>query len=336
MIKKHLRGQEAIEFILIIALVFFVAFISVVMFGGKLKAFFEGDSATIEAAQNPTEVMDQATNSKYSPDYITEAPELSGTGTPDNPEMKCNMNVCSIDYGDFSLTGVPEDFNKYIQAAGASGGTELMAKMLKQIADQMEAQEFPAERVEEIRVLANAGHNFGIIEREFEKVAQICGTDWSCMESYQEKPFPALNELDLTYADIYEDSDKDYAHFINLMLVDWWEKCDAGGNVCPNGATHNPPPREKFPIAFKFIDYRNSVINNSELPPSVRGVVDELTWNIKQMASDYHKIFDTDHYDEKDDNLEQYDDYNASSITHFDSALICASGKFTDEGKKCH
>jgi hypothetical protein len=71
--KKVIKGQEAVEFILISVLVFFGAIFSFFVFGDKLAAFFQSDSAVAKTAGVKASTISTSSTIKYSPDYKTVA-----------------------------------------------------------------------------------------------------------------------------------------------------------------------------------------------------------------------------------------------------------------------
>jgi hypothetical protein len=75
--KRNCNGQEAVEFILIAALVFFAALFAMFVFGNKLASFFQNDSAVAKTAGLNASVVDSSTPSQYDAEYITSAPAAS-------------------------------------------------------------------------------------------------------------------------------------------------------------------------------------------------------------------------------------------------------------------
>lgn len=59
-------------------------------------------------------------------------------GQPDNPKMQCSFNSCTIDFGSYVLTGVPENFGNVTTASRGGDLTDTYANMLEQLASQLE------------------------------------------------------------------------------------------------------------------------------------------------------------------------------------------------------
>ena len=82
------------------------------------------------------------------------------------------------------------------------------------------------------------------------------------------------------------------------------------------------------------------VMNNPNISPEVKGVIQKLTDDIAIMANDASSDFEgliNDSLDpvKGDKAYQDFSTYRASKITHFDSALICATGKYKDINNIC-
>lgn len=131
---RNFYGQEAIEFILITALVFFGAFFTVMLFGEKISAFFDRDSTIAKTAETknfyePTQEM------KFKNDYVTEAKEEPlPAEILEKYEKLQNPTTISTDVVSSELISSLPDINDYIQTSGSSGATDFMAKTLYELA----------------------------------------------------------------------------------------------------------------------------------------------------------------------------------------------------------
>lgn len=70
---RRLRGQEAIEFILIAVLVFFAALFVMITLGNNLAAFFKTDSSVAKSANKDVNLISLTDPVKYTPDFETHA-----------------------------------------------------------------------------------------------------------------------------------------------------------------------------------------------------------------------------------------------------------------------
>lgn len=79
---------------------------------------------------------------------------------PDNTnETNCSAGTCTLDFENFKLTGVPEDFSSFIKSNGVSGAEDVIGSLFKQIADQLATEPTSTEPtdqeiIKQIRVLA--------------------------------------------------------------------------------------------------------------------------------------------------------------------------------------
>lgn len=118
-------------------------------------------------------------------------------GSPDNPVTKCIANNCSIDFGDFVLNNVPDNFASTVETNGNAGGTEELLSMLEQFVMQMEAD--PDTTPEEIAALKNLlarGYEVVAIERQFETIYPQYKEQYDKLNNYLDKNY---DETDNTY-----------------------------------------------------------------------------------------------------------------------------------------
>jgi Flp pilus assembly pilin Flp len=362
------NGQEAIEFVLIAVLVFFAALGTILMFGGQLKSFFETTSAIATSANSSTQKISITTKSKYTPDYETKtddtasnpydiaAPDygndsielMSGgslNGSIDNPVTQCDNSSCIMDFGNIAITNVPKDFNQYIQTTGASGGTEMMAGILTQIAQQMEINQNSAE-ASKIKDLANLGHNMAVIQRIVEDKVIACNFDETCVEKvYNEQAVEP------------QGYDSSVVAFPDLTYGDLIRSIELATNMADNNLSHDSlftKVKNIDTIGEYYLQTYLELNNNTNLDQNVKNVIYELSNNISVINEDFQNnfnlIFQPDtpqqycSFDDfncpkentPSDVVDNFKSYNASKITHFDSSVMCAAGSHEDTGTSCH
>ena len=307
---RYNKAQEAVEFVLITVLVFFAGLMTVIIFGDKISAFFKGDSSSVKIADKTVSIINPSDNQKFVPDYET------------NVDIKdiapiCGENNCVINLGEFQLTGVPENFNDYVEAVGASGGTDLIADLMRQLAAHLEA-EGKTDQSEAIKKLASFTHNIAVVEKEVEKIANECNYDDNCMDNaIINNTLEGVSEFDTTYMD-YPDSH--FQHLLNGLEMEYLKK--------------NPERMSYYPLTNNYYTQLAIVNDDLVISDSVKGIINELTWDIDAIGQGFHNL--TDVSGDSGISCASLPSYNASGITHFDSALICASGNNTDTGTKCH
>lgn len=138
--KRFFKGQEAIEFILITALVFFGALFAVILLGDKLSAFFSSGSSLHQTNARKPATITTSDNQKYNPDFEVEAeePPLSTDTVGDYPaivDANGNMKV-DFDGKQMTLTSdVLADLNTVFETSGSDGATQVM-EVLSEMVDQ--------------------------------------------------------------------------------------------------------------------------------------------------------------------------------------------------------
>lgn len=269
-----------------------------------------------------------------------------------NSSSECTNGLCKLDLGSIVLTGIPENFNDFIETAGASGGSDKVSELLSQIAQQLEAEGLTKE-AEEIKKLASIGHNIAMMQKSIEELVVSCNNDPTCIENAGTKLVPKPDGYDETYFP-YDSSSKykDFGGSTNIGGIKNLQMYDS--------AVYNEMlSRDK--LSAEFVDTLDSINTNNSIPQDIKNVIKELAWdigvigedfqnNVEFMAAEwfdsYSLLSPSTFYDPitlqervepiPQDAISNFNNYTASKITHFDSALICVSGENTDSGTKCH
>jgi hypothetical protein len=340
------KGQEAVEFIIIAGLILLMALGTFFMFGDKIKAFFESDSAVVKVTNNTPAPINIQSQQKFTPDYAINAPSGSFNFGLEEPVSNCTGDKCYIDFGNFRLAELPPDFQKYVQAAGTSGTTNLLADYYYQIAQQMEEQGLTDES-EPVKMLAVSAHNIAVIEKEFEKLYNDCNGNQTCLQAVRLNAFPKPDDFDETYMAFPENIT--YQNMLYAGCIG--EALSVNKGATAYGIVYNPIP-------FEFLDTMDAVMSNDKIPDNIRNVVYELGWHVGTIGEDFENLLNYNGFLPGYDNYGYFDvhtgelagnfasdipqedldikTYKASRITHFDATLVCAAGKGKDTGKKCH
>ncbi|MGD9581889.1 MAG: hypothetical protein AB7V50_10990 [Vampirovibrionia bacterium] len=209
-------------------------------------------------------------------------------GTEENPVSNCQSGTCIIDYGDFILNGIPEDFNEYVQANGTSGGTDKLVSILNQMADQLE-QKGKTSEADELRDLANLGAFIADTQENAENDANTCKNTTStsderamCLES----AMLDLNGIPLP------DNISDILTTFNtggsghdLSLISSSVVGDAKYTQVTNPTTFDIFKTE-FP-AYAMVDVFESIKNNPNIPSSMKDVAEEVYRGIDTLSLDF-------------------------------------------------
>jgi len=326
------KGQEANELVLVTGLVFFAALFTVMVFGEKISNFMTSDSSVAKTAQQTATVIDSSDQQKYQPDYETSVDYEPQAPVSDETAITSSELAIDPDYtggltditlGSMNLTGIPEDFNEYLQTSGSAGGSDLIAATISEYATQLEAQGVPAETINSIKELANIGHSIAQYEKEYEVKIAACGNDTSCIES-------AISTFDRTQIAV-GDARQAYNENINSFT-----------SQLNSGST-----------AYTFLNKLEEIKSDKSLSQNDINTINELAWDIGVIGEDFQNNVsllggtDWNHFIDPltgvavkepftGDKIEKFNTYNASKITHFDSALICANSNSEDSGTSCH
>lgn len=57
-------------------------------------------------------------------------------GTIEEPVAECIESICSIDFGEYVFNNIPENFKEFVETSGFSGGTQILADLLDDIAEE--------------------------------------------------------------------------------------------------------------------------------------------------------------------------------------------------------
>lgn len=139
--QKNIKGQEAVEFILITTLVFLGTLVVIFVFGDKIANFFNQDSAVTKNSKGSTPLIAPGSQPKYMDDFETKvAPDAFDSY---NSVINADGSV-SFKVGEQNIT-LPKDVidlhNVVLQTTGSSGVNDLIQEVAMLV--QAHASEFP-------------------------------------------------------------------------------------------------------------------------------------------------------------------------------------------------
>ena len=324
---RNNKGQEVLEFVLLLALGAVVSIAVILLLGEKLSDFFN----TFNANRLAFGAKALTTNTS-----VINSTSTSGETSNSTPTKSCNNGECVISFGNFKLYGIPQDFNDFVETTGVSGGTFKVSNLMDQIAAQLE-QEGKAQESESIKRLASVSHNIAVIETEIEEAVKNCASTTStvkkqdaCLQNFINTAPLKLVGYDDTYVprpnvnyrqllDTIEvvgvmasDLDTEYANYANQDLDYTYD-----------------------PLHLEFGKNLKDILSSINIDDSTKGIVNQLAWDIGMIGTDFHDQTDIDpvHPQATTASLSTY---NAGVITHFDASLICAAGNYQDSGQRCN
>ncbi|MEW5819623.1 MAG: hypothetical protein AB1782_05480 [Cyanobacteriota bacterium] len=325
------KGSNLVEYVIPLAV------IALVVGLGLYYMFSNGSMLNFAAKSSNMDVQNDAQKGIINPlreeDLLLNPTAGSLGGTLDSPTGKCIKGNCIIDYGDFILTNIPEDFNDFIQTSGTSGGVQRMANHLSNIAQGLKDKGM-FDLANEIQELANMGHSIALILQEYERIYNLCAGNSACIDGYKAQAFPMPDGFNTSVLNFPPNAT--YADLIDSA---------AFGSVV--AGSYNSP------LASAFVEQYNQIINNASVQDEVKGILQELTWGIGSVGQDFLSNYSSltgtsiNYYDPitgasssaynvYPNPIDNYSKYNASRITNYYSTLICSTGYGLDSGTNCH
>ncbi len=351
------KGNAIAQYGIIIALVALALVPVFYLFGKNIVDYFANFKNMLGG--NNTNVVEQPVST--TPEAMPPAPVATAAikagelgGTPDQPQLVCKNGICAIDYGDFVLNGIPENFNDFVLSSGTSGGTTTITDLLMQLAQQYK-DNGKLEESEIIKKLAITGHNIAAIQKYSEKMINSCNKDIQCLKNLTDKNDNYLSSI--------EGFDDTYYEFPAHLV--YYEINDAANFTLKNvservNTTDFQDKLNDGRLEYIFLDQFNNIQQSNGIDDATKDLITELSWVIGVMGKEFENntemIYNPEHppnqgyndpltgeYIEReymgDDtqiNLSMFENYTASRITNLNSMLICVTGQNIDTGEKCH
>ncbi|MEW5818621.1 MAG: hypothetical protein AB1782_00390 [Cyanobacteriota bacterium] len=178
---RKVFGQNLTEIGILIALVALVAILAYTMLGKNINSMISKSETEVSNYQPFGVGYDKKDGYP-----VYKAGELGGSsGTP---VISCTGGHCSIDYGDFILNGIPDDFGEIVETSGTSGGTEDLVSILASIGDQItDPDSGDGDSAEDFKLIANLGHFMAAIQEQSEIAAKACASDADPVACFNQK-----------------------------------------------------------------------------------------------------------------------------------------------------
>lgn len=264
------------------------------------------------------------------------------TTTINTQTLPGNVKTMDLVVGNISLSGIPADFNSITQTTGASGGTDTISGILDQLAVEME-QNGQTTQSQEIKKLAELGHNIAKLQNYFEKAIVDCQGDQSCITK--------AGNVQMSQG-FWDETNFNFVE--NIPLRELLSHTKLGERHLTNpAAAKNYVNTDNGNMSYIFYNQVQKVMNDPSFDQQTKNVVQELSWDIASIAEEFKNNVDfmtgssnratCDFITQECSGIknpgitvEDFASYKSSTITNFDSALICAAGKHTDSGASCH
>lgn len=347
------KGQNLVEILILMAVVIVGAIVILTLLGNNVGNMY-------------SLAVDKVVNfSPFGKQQIATTPGPLG-GTSDNPVKQCNSGTCDIDYGEFMLTGVPDNFGEFVQSSGSSGGTDSLSSLIEQIADQLE-EKGDTEQAKELKDIANLGHFFSNMQEEIETLAKTCNAEADTAICFKNKitsdngTFSPPSNLSTILPNFDQSYQKLSYLGINGMGV-------GGTTILGVGKyfknTDDASSSDSFDVlklghpAYAMVDKFDTFINNPGYSDNLKNIVKELYINLDNVAMNQAGTISTicnaattatfDRYDlitgepiepitfDASSGLLNIINPSSSNFSDLDSALICVAGKNKDTNSDCH
>lgn len=279
-------------------------------------------------------------------------------GTADNPVKKCVDNTCSIDFGTYVLNGIPDNFNEIIETSGASGGTEELIGLLKQLAEQLDDPATPLDEGKDYRDMANLGHLIARMQESFETAATNCSTDSDPNTCYRNNTnwasnlpsFPIDSGLSTVIPNFTSSENYTYWDAENFTSIAQAKQMQVQYLTSFNNDKNRNP-------AFALVDKFDKIMNDGSVPDNLKYITEQIYRNLasiseQQLINRENVVFHTPNFNNRidpvtGDNLDSISfdgSGNLNDILHLqssagsdiDSAIVCATGVNKDTGQNCH
>lgn len=340
--KKGSYGTSTVQYIIIIVLVILAVIPAFYLIGQNVIDYFTALHKGLGG--NQVSASSEGTPDNQPPVNIDDI-----LNNIDQSMKQCDGGVCTINFDDISLTGIPENFNEFVETSGASAGTDKMAELIEQLANQL-ANDGKSEEAKQIMQLANLGHNLAVLQNYAESIVVSCNNDKACIQAEFQSTMNMPDGYNVS-ASPFPDN------------VTYEELCESLFDIgrARNYKTENPDEYNtnlsNNRLAYVIVDQFDTIMDNPTIDDSIKGILTELYWDIGTVSEDFDNnlnflVMDSsdscEHYDpvtgeviyvkSGTDPFADFQSYAASKITHFDSSLICGATIDTnaDSGTSCH
>lgn len=172
--RNQSQGAALAQYGIVIALIALGCFIAYSLLG---KTIMDQLNAFLNVQEYNNSIIAQNAKDLTSTTTSASTPAAGSLGgTPSVPIEDCTGSTCTVDYGDFILSGIPENYEEFVEAQGTSGGTDKLVFIINQMADQLEEDGKPAE-AQELRNFANLLAFMSDMEEVVSNEANTCSAD---------------------------------------------------------------------------------------------------------------------------------------------------------------
>lgn len=275
------KGQNLIEFLLILALVVIVCIFAISTLGHSVFAQYSNSSVKVKGFQ------------PFGKPYQTETSLKTDTSNVTNPDPQEQIADAtpSIDLGPYILTGIPSDLNDFIETQGTSGGSDLFAGLFEQIADQLK-ENGDSDGYSEFKQLAELTRMMADMQKQDEQAAKTCqettgnlsGSDaHSCFQTYyNSNQAPQLRD---TLNDVLTSYNTD-AENHDIMV---YNDLGLARHSKITDTAQYESLKTTYP-SFGLIDTYDSIMSNSKYSDELKSITTKIYQNLSDITTN-HSVY---------------------------------------------
>lgn len=276
-----IKGQNLIEFLLIVGLIAIVCILALTTLGQNINLSFLSSYNKVKGFQPFGK----------DPNYLTKVTGGSLGGTFAAPKQQCQGNVCDLDLGPFAISGIPSNFGEFVEASGSSGGTEKLAAIISQLADQLKEQG-DDDGYSEFMKMAELARMMGDMQKQDEQAATSCkassgtvagDTAHTCFKTYYDSnPAPALRSSLSTVLTDYNAKAKD------KDIVVYNDIGQARNSKLTDSTEYNSL-KTTYP-SYALVDTFDSIMSNSKYSSELKSITTKVYQNLGDIATN-HSVY---------------------------------------------
>ncbi|MEW5821132.1 MAG: hypothetical protein AB1782_13145, partial [Cyanobacteriota bacterium] len=205
-------------------------------------------------------------------------------GTSGSPVTSCSGNNCSIDYGDFVLNGLPDNFSELVETSGTSGANDQLASILENLADQIEGSDPGGSAL--LKKLAQTASLIANVQSQVEDKATYCkgqADPVTCFNSWYSSSTSANINFPPEYQTLMPEMfahPGDMRNIIDMMAYTYPGQAAVG---YPNIGT---PPELTYPGSA--VNYYYQQIDSSGLSSNIKDATKEIVDKMNMINMDFY------------------------------------------------
>lgn len=273
------KGQNLVEIVIMFSIIVTGAIVALTLLGnnvGDLYNLAVNKVANFKPFGEPAQPAKAAIATETS-GGVMELPQGGSLGgTSDAPVKQCNAGMCSIDFGDFVLTGIPENLGTFVETSGGAGGVDQLANLLTQIAEQQEVSD--PDGSQEYLKLANLVHLQADILRHVENKVKSGATAIEFQDFYMGQTLQSTGyNVPSALGSVLSGLD------INQTVFSTQYELGYARNKKVNDPASFTSLANQHP-AYAIVDQYDKIISNPKYSESLKALTQEIYLNIADLS----------------------------------------------------